>query len=192
MFSVETYRFATPDDAEILLSIYRPYVESSPVTFEWTVPTAEEFRARVEKISAQYPYLVAERDGEIIGYAYAGPYRSREGFRWTAELSVYVKKGLQGQGVGTHLYARLLDLLRLQGYLNVCAVVSWPNPGSAKLHEHFAFRCGGIQKKCGFKDGHWCDVAIFERPLADYPVPPAEPIPITRLPDDAVARIMNF
>ena len=73
MFSVETYRFATPDDAEILLSIYRPYVESSPVTFEWTVPTAEEFRARVEKISAQYPYLVAERDGEILWIAGIAP-----------------------------------------------------------------------------------------------------------------------
>ena len=82
MFSVETYRFATPNDAEALLAIYRPYVESSPVTFEWTVPTSAEFRARVEKISAQYPYLVAERDGEVpiaLGRASAG----RRSFRST-------------------------------------------------------------------------------------------------------------
>ncbi len=187
-----TYRVATPKDADAILEIYRPYVVSTTVTFETVVPTSEEFRQRVEGILAQYPYLVAESDGRILGYAYAGAYRSRAGFTWSPELSVYVRQGEQGNGIGTHLYGALLDLLRLQGYQNVCSILSWPNPGSEKLHQHFGFRFAGLQKKCGFKNGEWRDVAILERRLGDYPTPPAPPIPFPQLPEDEVLRILKF
>lgn len=187
-----TYRVATSSDAEEILEIYRPYIESTAVTFEQEVPSPEAFRDRVEHILTQYPYLVAEQDGRILGYCYASPYRSRAGFRWTAELSVYVRQGCQGNGIGTHLYAALLDLLRVQGYQNACSVVSWPNPGSEHLHGRFGFRFAGVQKKCGFKNGHWCDVAIFERCLGDHPILPQEPIPFPRLSQKEIERILNF
>lgn len=186
------YRIAVPEDSDAILDIYRPYVESTTVTFEHTVPSPEAFRARVEGILKQYPYLVAEADGQILGYAYASSYRSRYGFTWTPELSVYVRKDLHGQGIGTHLFAALLDLLRLQGYQNVCSVLSWPNPGSEKLHNHFGFRFAGLQKKCGFKLGQWCDVALLERRLGDYPVPPPEPTPFPDLSEEEVERILKF
>lgn len=185
------YRIATVADADQILDIYRPYIESTAVTFEQDVPTAEAFRARVAQILKQYPYLVAEVDGRIVGYSYASPYRSRAGFRWTAELSVYVHQDYHGNHIGTHLYAALLDLLRIQGYQNICSVISWPNPGSEHLHRRFGFRLAGVQKKTGFKNGHWCDIAIFERCLGDYPVPPEEPIPFSQLPACDVERILK-
>ncbi len=192
MSGVITYRIATVNDAEEILKIYAPYVESTAVTFEFDVPSLDEFRQRIASVLEHDPYLVAVSDGRILGYAYASAYRSRAGFTWTPELSVYVKQGYQGQGIGTHLYAALLDLLRLQGYQNVCSVLSWPNPGSEKLHQHFGFRFAGLQKKCGYKNGAWRDVAIFERRLGDYPVPPVQPLPFSELNKEDVERILKF
>lgn len=186
------YRPAVADDADEILAIYRPYVESTAVTFEAEVPSSAEFRIRVETILKQYPYIVAVQDGRIVGYSYASQYRPRAGFLWTAELSVYVRQDLRRMGIGTHLYAALLDLLRMQGYQNAVSVLSWPNPGSERLHYHFGFRCAGVQLKCGFKNGHWCDVAIFERRLGDYPEPPVPPIPFNQLPKAEVERILKF
>ena len=192
MFGLITYRIATPADAEGILDIYRPYVESTTVTFETQVPTLDEFRQRIETTLEQYPYLVAEGDGKILGYAYASAYRSRAGFQWTPELSVYVRQGYHGNGIGSHLYAGLLDLLRSQGYQNVCSVVSHPNLESEKLHYRFAFRLIGVQRKCGYKCGRWCDIAIFLRPLGDHPTPPPAPIPFPQLPKETVDRILKF
>lgn len=192
MYGMITYRVATPTDSDEILDIYRPYVESTAVTFETVVPTSEEFRRRVEETLMQYPYLVAESDGKIVGYSYASSYRSRAGFLWTPELSVYVRQGYQGNGIGTHLYAALLDILRLQGYQSACSVLSYPNPQSEKLHNRFGFRVAGVQRKCGFKCGQWRDVAILERPLSDYPTPPPTPIPFPQLPAKDVERILKF
>ncbi len=187
-----TYRCATPADSDRILEIYRPYVENTTVTFETQVPSSREFYARVERILQQYPFLVAETNEEIVGYCYASPYRVRAGFSWTAELSVYVHKDFQRDGIGTHLYGAMLDLLRLQGYRNAVSVISHPNPGSEKLHSRFAFRLVGIQQKCGFKLGKWCDVAVFERCLCDYPVPPVSPIPFPSLPIPQVENILKM
>lgn len=186
------YRPAVAEDSDGILEIYRPYVEETAVTFETEAPAPEEFRLRVENILTQYPYVVAVQDGEIIGYCYASRYRPRAGYLWTAELSVYVRRDLRRQGIGTRLYAILLDLLRLQGYQNAVSVLSWPNPGSEHLHYHFGFRCAGVQLKCAYKNGRWCDVAIFERRLGDYPEPPAPPVPFRDLPEAEVARILKF
>lgn len=192
MQGVITYRVARLEDAEQILEIYRPYVESTTVTFEYQVPSPEQFRERMETILKQYPYLVAEAGNKIVGYAYASSYRMREGYSWTPELSVYVRRDYHGGGIGTHLYAGLLDMLRLQGYQNVCSVVSWPNRGSEKLHQHFGFRFAGLQKKCAYKNGQWCDTAILERRLGDYPNPPAPPKPFPQLSQEKIERILKF
>jgi len=192
MSGIIIYRTATVEDSDAILEIYRPYVESTSITFETAVPTREEFRARVAGILKQYPYVVAEQDGAVVGYSYASPYRPREGFSWTAELSVYVRQDLREHGIGTHLYAALLDFLRLQGYQTAVSVLSWPNPASERLHRHFGFRTAGMQIKCGYKNGQWCDVAILERRLGDYPNPPEKPIPFAQLPEETIARVLKF
>lgn len=192
MSTVVRYRPATVEDSDAILEIYRPYIESTEVTFETAVPTKEQFRERVAAILERYPYVVAELDEEIVGYCYASSYRSRAGFLWTAELSVYVRQDCRKQGIGTHLYGILLDFLRMQGFCNAVSVVSHPNPGSEKLHYHFGFRFVGLQLKCGYKNGRWCDVALFERCLGDYPDPPAPPIPFGALPKDAVEKVLKI
>ena len=109
-----TIRLSAPQDAAALLDIYTPYITDTAVTFEYDVPTAEEFAARVREISAWYPYLVCERAGEIAGYAYAHRLRERAAYDWAAELSVYLARGMQGKGLGTMLYRCLIELLGLQ------------------------------------------------------------------------------
>ena len=192
MQSAICYRFATVEDAEAILNIYRPYVESTEITFETEVPTIEAFRERVCHVLRQYPYIVAEQDGAILGYCYASSYRPRAGFLWTAELSVYVRQDLRKQGIGTRLYAILLDLLRMQGYQNAVSVISHPNPGSERLHYHFGFRLAGLQYKCGYKNGRWCDVAVFERRLGDYPDPPPPPCPVSCLSAEDVKKVFEI
>lgn len=120
-----TLRTATPDDAETLVSIYSPYVESTAISFEYEVPTAEEFRNRIEKTLQHFPYLVAELDGNIVGYAYAGKFKERAAYDKSAELSIYVKDGIHGKGIGTALYDRLEDDLRRQGITNAYACITW-------------------------------------------------------------------
>ena len=123
-------RPAVPEDAAGLLALYVPYVQESWVTFECVSPSVEEFRRRITAYSRSYPYLVCRRAGETVGYAYAHRHMEREAYRWNAELTVYVKRGLEGQGIGTALYRALLPRLAAQGLVNLYAVLSLPNPGS--------------------------------------------------------------
>lgn len=112
-------RRAEPEDAAELLSIYAPYVEESWVTFECVPPTVEEFRRRMEEFSRHYPYLVCCRAGEILGYAYAHRHMEREAYQWNAELTVYVRRGREGLGIGTALYGALIPKLREMGLVNL-------------------------------------------------------------------------
>lgn len=121
-------RRAEPEDAAELLSIYAPYVEESWVTFECVPPTVEEFRRRMEEFSRHYPYLVCCRAGEILGYAYAHRHMEREAYQWNAELTVYVRRGREGLGIGTALYGALIPKLREMGPVNLYGVLGLPNP----------------------------------------------------------------
>lgn len=105
-------RIATPEDASAIQSIYRYYVEHTAITFELEVPSVEEFQGRIKKTLERYPYLVAEEDRVIIGYAYAGIFYDRRAYDWSAEMSVYVQKGIHGKGVGTALYEKMEELLK--------------------------------------------------------------------------------
>ncbi|RHQ81114.1 N-acetyltransferase [Butyricicoccus sp. AF22-28AC] len=108
-------RKATENDAESLLKIYEPYITNTTITFEYEVPTAEAFADRIRETAAAFPYLVCERDGMIMGYAYAHRIRERAAYDWDAELSIYLAQGTHGHGVGTTVLACLIDLLELQG-----------------------------------------------------------------------------
>ena len=119
-------RTVTEKDAHELLEIYRPYVENTAITFEYDVPSVEEFSDRIRRISAKYPYIAAVENGKIAGYAYAGVFKNRAAYDWSVEVTVYVKKGLHRKGIGAKLYSALEKLLAAQHITNLYACVAYP------------------------------------------------------------------
>ena len=130
MSSTKRIRFADKADAAAILHIYEEYIRNTTVTFETEVPTIAAFEERMERITAQYPWLVCEIDGEIAGYAYASKHGERAAYRWSADLSVYINEKFQRRGIATAFYEALAEILRRQGYFTVYAGVSTPNPKS--------------------------------------------------------------
>ncbi len=170
-----TIRKATPDDAKALLEIYAPYVETSAVTFEYTVPTVEEFRRRIMKTLLHYPYIVAEEDGSILGYAYAGMFHEREAYSRSVETSIYVRTDAHGRGIGTALYDGLEEELARRGVLNANACIAWSDSENRYLtHQSPLFHAKrGYEKcahfhKCGYKFGMWFDVIWMEKMLGNH------------------------
>jgi phosphinothricin acetyltransferase len=175
-------RLADPErDAAAMAAIYAPSVERGIASFEEQAPDAREMAGRVRMVLARTPWLVAEREGRVIGYAYAGPHHQRAGYRWSVNISVYVDADHQGGGVGRGLYAELLDWLRRQGYLNVYAGITLPNPASVALHKAIGMRQIAVYERIGFKHGVWHDVAWFWLRLAEPDGAPPEPIPLPEL-----------
>lgn len=175
-----TIRLATRDDAEQVQAIYAPYC-LTPISFEAEPPSVEEIRGRLAKVLAQYPWLVCEDGGEILGYAYAGRHRERAAYYWSVDTSVYIRQGRQRRGLGRALYSSLLSMLPLQGYVNAYAGVTLPNPASVGLHEAMGFQQVGVYRHVGFKCGAWYDVAWFQRPLQPRPDEPPTPIPLAEI-----------
>lgn len=165
-----SFRKAELSDAHALSEIYRPYVEQTSVTLEYDTPSEAEFSARISEISAEFPYIVCEIDGQIAGYAYAHKYKERFGYRFCAELSIYLKTDHRKMGLGTALYKMLIDLLTEMGYKNLYGVVTDPNPGSFALHRSLGFEEVGREHLAGFKLGEWHDVVIFEKQIGEYSV----------------------
>lgn len=165
-------------DAAACAAIYAPHVEGSPVSFEEAAPDAAAMAARIERVTATHPWLVAERDGEVVGYAYAYRYQERPAYRWAAGVSVYVRDGQRGSGVGRDLYSELFECLRRQRFRIACAGITLPNPASVALHESLGFVRIGVNPKIGWKHGAWRDVGLYQlelEPIGDGP--PAEPLP---------------
>lgn len=171
-------RFASPDDAKTLVSIYSYYVLNTTVTFETEVPSVQEFAERIRGFSEFYPYLVCEIDGVPAGYAYAHRFGARAAYRFGAELSVYVDMEHQRQGIGRALYCALCELAKEQGVLNVYGIISLPNPKSVAMHESMGFEPMGSVKDAGYKLGRWLDTGYFGKPLCPLPQQPAEPVSI--------------
>ncbi|WP_411714686.1 N-acetyltransferase family protein [Natronomonas sp.] len=170
-------RVATDDDAAAIADIYRPYVEETAITFEETPPDGEAIAGRIADTLETYPWFVAERDGEVVGYAYGGKLRKRAAYRWVVELSVYVDRDRQSEGVGSALYRALIETLDRQGFESAYGVVTLPNPGSVAFHEAFGFDCVAHLPQAGYKHGEWHDVAWFERALSERSETPTEPTP---------------
>ena len=158
-------RFAKPSDDRSLLDIYAPYVENTAITFEYEVPTIEDFANRIEKTLEKYPYLVAEEDGVVVGYAYASTYYARAAYDWAVELSVYVSQDARGQGVGTRLYDALEDLLEQMGYIHFLACISLPNEASLALHRKRGYQQVAHFPKIGYKFNRWHDIVWLQKSL---------------------------
>ena len=188
--AMNTIRFAAPDDAAALLRIYAQYIET-PITFEYTLPSEEEFARRIRDIQAVYPYLVYIEDGEVLGYAYAHRFQERAAYQWGAELSVYLDRGCVSHGIGSQLYTLLLELLRLQNVRTAYALVTLPNTKSEALHRHFGFKLCGVWHSSGFKNGRWYDMGSFEKQLLPYDSSPAPLRPLSDLPQEDVQALLE-
>ncbi len=167
-------------DAASCAAIYAPYITDSAVSFEDEPPTEHELRRRIERITETHPWLVAETaNGQVAGYAYATHHRDRSAYRWAADVAVYVAREHQGQGVGTHLYQDLFQLLRQQHLRIAVAGISLPNPGSVALHEALGFQRVGVYRNIGWKAGAWRDVGWWQLellpPSTEKPPEPGPP-----------------
>jgi phosphinothricin acetyltransferase len=171
-----TIRPATPDDAAAIAAIYRPYVTDTAITFELDPPDADEMRARIEQIVPTHPWLVAEVDGAVLGYAYGTTYRTRAAYRWVAETGIYMAGDARGRGIGTPLYRALLDELARRGFIAAMGVMTAGNPASAALHERLGFVDTGTQPGIGYKHGAWYDVVFWQKDLAERAAKPREPL----------------
>ncbi len=165
-------------DAAACAAIYAPSVEGSAISFELRAPGAEEIAARMRDYQRTHPWLVAERGGEVVGYAYACQFNPRPAYRWSAAVSVYVAAAERGRGRGRALYAELFARLRRQGLRMACAGITLPNPASVGLHEALGFEPVGVYREIGWKDGGWQDVGWWQLQLAPAPAgEPPEPAP---------------
>ena len=176
-------RIAEEADAEKLLEIYAPYVEKTAITFEYTVPSLEEFRERIRETLKKYPYLIAEKDGEVLGYAYTGAFGKRAAYSWAAETSIYLKENKRRMGVGKQLYTALENISKAQNILNLNACIGYPEEEDAHLtknsvqfHEHMGYRLAGEFHQCGYKFGTWYNMVWMEKSLGEHTQNPGEVI----------------
>jgi len=168
-------RLARPDDAAAMVTIYAPYVTDTVISFEMVPPDEAEMAQRLAKTLARFPWLVAMCDGDVAGYAYAGQHRERAAYQWSADVSVYVHKGLRRRGIGRALYSPLFDILRAQGYYNIYAGIALPNPASVALHEAMGMTSVGVYRHVGYKAGMWHDVGWWEGALRQQSADPQPP-----------------
>lgn len=152
-------------DAETLLEIYKPYVEQTAITFEYTLPSLQEFEERIRRVTEKFPYLVVEDGLDILGYAYASTYYGRTAYDWTVEVSVYISEQARGKGLGSLLYQSLEKALQDMGIKNCLACIALPNPSSIALHEKLGYHKVGHFKEIGYKFGEWHDTIWMQKRL---------------------------
>jgi phosphinothricin acetyltransferase len=160
-------------DGTACAAIYAPHVEGSAVSFEERAPDGAEMAARIERYGASHAWLIAEREGEVVGYAYATAFNERPAYRWSTSVSVYIAGDARGEGVGRVLYEALFDRLRERGFRMATAGITLPNEASVGLHESLGFTQIGINPEIGFKNGAWRDVGWFQLELAPPPDGPS-------------------
>ena len=170
-----TLRDAKIEDAEELVGIYSHYVLNTAVSFEYDVPSVEEFQGRIVSISAKYPYIVALRDGKIVGYAYASTFKPRPAYDYSVETTIYVDKNERRTGVGRALYDELEVRLKARGIKNMYACIAMPDVedvtltfDSPKFHEKMGYTLIGTFHKCGNKFGRWYDMCWMEKFIGEH------------------------
>lgn len=175
-------RFAKMEDAEELLALYTPYVTDTVITFEYEVPSLEEFKDRMRQTMKKYPYLVAEQNGEILGYSCVGAFKGRAAYDWAVETTIYIRKDRQKTGVGKKLYEALEKVLHAQNICNLYACIGYPEvedeyltKNSAQFHTHLGYRMVGEFYHCGYKFNRWYNMVWMEK-LLDSEIKHPKPI----------------
>ncbi|MDO4325448.1 MAG: GNAT family N-acetyltransferase [bacterium] len=168
-------RTAEEDDAEKLLTVYAPYVEHTAITFEYEVPSVQEFADRIQRTKKKYPYLVAESGGEILGYAYAGAFHERAAYDWAVETSIYIRQDKKKMGIGKRLYEALEAVLAEQNILNLNACIAYPvqedeylTKDSVAFHRHMGYRLVGEFYQCGYKFHRWYNMVWMEKQIGTH------------------------
>ena len=168
-------RIASAKDAAALLEIYAPYVKNTAITFEYEVPSLQEFERRFENILKKYPYLVAETDGKIVGYAYVSAFKERAAYDWAVETSIYIDKKLKRMGIGKKLYSVLEEILKKQNILNLNSCIAFADiedeflkNDSVYFHEKCGYSMVGKFHKCGCKFGKWYSMVWMEKFLGEH------------------------
>ncbi len=174
-------RIARKEDAKQLLAIYSPFITDSAVSFELRVPAVNEFKERITNCMRTHPWFVCEHEGNIIGYAYASGYRDRIAYQWSCECSVYVDNNFKRRGVARAVYSALFEVLTYQGFVNVYAVITHPNPASIKFHKAAGFKLFAIYRNAGYKFGKWHDVHWYSKKVNDYKSNPENPKPFSTI-----------
>jgi L-amino acid N-acyltransferase YncA len=172
--SGRSIRDATPADAEACAAIYAPYVSETTVSFELVPPSAAEMADRIAAAVRTHAWLVLEGGGRVVGYAYGGPFKAREAYRWSCEVSVYLERGQQRRGGGRTLYEALFERLAARGFRTVVAGMTLPNDASVALHRALGFQPVGTYRRIGWKHGSWRDVAWAQLAIGEPVDPPAE------------------
>ena len=184
-------RTATDSDAASILEIYTPYIESTSFTFETEVPAIESFKERINTYLQTWPWLVCEIDGVIAGYAYGGKHRERVAYQWSIESSVYVHDDFLRVGVANALYRALIDILTLQGFRNLYAVINLPNDKSVAFHEKMGFEYFAVYKNVGYKLGKWKNVGWWQLQLNEYSLEPPPPVKFSEMNRNLVDDILQ-
>lgn len=168
-------RYAEPDDAAALLDIYSYYVQNTAISFEYDVPSLQEFKNRIENILERYPYIVLENPDGIAGYAYAAPFKTREAYKYSVEITIYLKHGVQKRGYGRALIDALEKELSFMGYTNANACIAYTenedeylNNNSMQFHEHMGYRLVGKFNKCAYKFDRWYDMIWMEKHVGEH------------------------
>lgn len=181
-------RTATVEDAQGILNVYAPYIEKTAITFEYEVPSLEEFRERIRETLEKYPYLVAEKEGKILGYAYTGTFIGRSACDWAAETSIYLAENQTKLGLGKRLYDAIEEISRKQNVVNLNACIAVPDVeddhltnNSARFHEHMGYQMVGKFHKCGYKFGTWYNLIWMEKIIGEHVDKPGKFIPFSEL-----------
>lgn len=191
-------RTAQVADAERLLEIYAPYVEHTAISFEYEVPTVEEFRGRIKRTLEKYPYLVAEQEGRILGYAYVGAFVGRAAYDWSVETSIYVDRTLRRHGVGGRLYSALEEILKEMNILNLNACIGYPKvedeyltKNSVEFHRHMGYRWVGEFQGSGYKFGRWYNMVWMEKLIGEHSDCPAPVKRFDQVREHLVGRVLT-
>lgn len=175
-------RKAKQEDAQRILEIYGYYIKNTAVTFEYEIPSLSDFKKRMERIMSKYPYIVIEKDGLTVGYAYASEFKSRAAYDWSSEASIYIDKEYRNQGLGKLLYSKLEKELNAMGIVNMYACVTatqtedeYLNDNSLNFHKHIGFNFVGRFNSCGNKFGRWYDMVYLHKQIGEYVFSPEHP-----------------
>ncbi len=189
-------RKALLEDAKEILEIYKYYVENTAISFECIVPSLEEFTLRIKSTLKKYPYIVAEKNGEIVGYAYTGAFKSREAYDWSVETTIYIKHTAEKNGYGRRLYETLENLSKAQHILNMYSCIGYPEVedefltyNSKEFHEHMGYKTVGLFNNCGHKFNRWYHMIWMEKIIGEHKLLPEPIIPFSEFNEEKLLKL---